>query len=87
MCRGSKGAGSDNARWIFGYRFPLDRSGKGSVVCQNGTLERLFCYCVAPPSPVLSPSMPPPYPSVSQGGLGFWLEQAIDFLPGDKPVF
>jgi hypothetical protein len=26
-------------------------------------------------------------PSVSQGGLGFWLEQAIDFLPGDKPVF
>jgi hypothetical protein len=25
--------------------------------------------------------------SVSQGGLGFWLEQAIDFLPGDKPVF
>jgi predicted nucleic acid-binding Zn-ribbon protein len=27
------------------------------------------------------------HPSVSQGGLGFWLEQAIDFLPGDKPVF
>jgi hypothetical protein len=24
---------------------------------------------------------------VSQEGLGFWLEQAIDFLPGDKPVF
>jgi hypothetical protein len=25
--------------------------------------------------------------SVSQGGLGFWLEQAINFLPGDRPVF
>jgi hypothetical protein len=28
-----------------------------------------------------------PATSVSQEGLGFWLEQAIDFLPGDKPVF
>jgi hypothetical protein len=26
-------------------------------------------------------------PSISQGGLDLRLEQAIDFLPGDRPAF
>src|ERR1039458_2639855 len=46
---------------LFGHRLQIDNAGEEGVVCQNGTLESILDDPVAPPFPLHTPTIVPPY--------------------------